>query len=93
MSSLTVRRMIVWVVSMVLGLVVGYGIITVGFDLLPLLHQIPIIGGLIFGGIKSPQGVSLQEYGTLYYLFTAIPIGLVFVVWLDAFMDTRILPD
>ena len=93
MSSLTVRRMIVWVVSMILGLVVGYGIITVGFDMLPLLHQIPIIGGLIFGGIKNPQGVSLQEYGTLYYLFTSIPIGLVFVVWLDAFMDTRILPD
>ena len=28
MSSLTIRRIIVWVVSMVLGLIVGYGIIT-----------------------------------------------------------------
>ncbi|MDE2748597.1 MAG: hypothetical protein OXI34_06515 [Chloroflexota bacterium] len=92
MSSLTIRRIIVWSVSMVLGLVVGYGIITVGFDMLPLLHQIPIVGWL-FGGIKNPQGVSLQEYGTLYYLFTSIPIGLVFVIWLDAFMDTGILPD
>ncbi|MCY3799509.1 MAG: hypothetical protein OXG84_17015 [Chloroflexi bacterium] len=92
MSSLTVRRIIVWVVSMVLGLVVGYGIITVGFNMLPELHRIPIIGWL-FGGIESPQGVSLEEYGTLYFLFTSIPIGLVFVVWLDAFMDTRILPD
>lgn len=82
MSSLTIRRIIVWVVSMVLGLGVGYVIITVGFDLLPL-----------FTSIQSPQGVSVAEYGTLYFLFTAVPIGLVFVIWLDAFMDTRILPD
>lgn len=86
MSSLTIRRLIVWVVSMVLGLIVGYGIITVGFDLLPLL--------VIFGGaIQVPQGVSLEEYGMIYFLFTAVPIGFVFVIWLDAFMDTRILPD
>ena len=82
MSSLTIRRIIVWVVSMVLGLIVGYGIITVGFDLLPL-----------FSAVQTPQGVSIKEYGVLYYLFTAAPIGLVFVIWLDAFMDTRILPD
>ena len=82
MSSLTIRRVIVWVVSMVLGLLVGYGIITVGFDMLPL-----------FSAVQTPQGVSIEEYGVLYYLFTSIPIGLVFVVWLDAFMDTRILPD
>lgn len=92
MSSLTVRRIIVWVVSMILGFVVGYGIITVVFDMLPLLHLIPLVGWL-FEGIKSPQGISLQEYGIQYYLFTSIPIGLVFVIWLDAFMDTRILPD
>lgn len=82
MSSLTIRRIIVWVVSMVLGLIVGYGIITVGFDLLPL-----------FSAVQTPQGVSIEEYGIQYFLFTSIPIGLVFVVWLDAFMDTRILPD
>lgn len=82
MSSLTIRRLIVWVVSMVLGFIAGYGIITVGFDMLPL-----------FTAVQTPQGVSIEEYGLLYYLFTAIPIGLVFVIWLDAFMDTRILPD
>lgn len=82
MSSLTMRRIVVWVVSMGLGFLVGYGIITVGFDLLPL-----------FTSIQSPQGVSVDEYGMLYFLFTAVPIGLVFVVWMDAFMDTRILPD
>lgn len=82
MSSLTIRRIIVWVISMGLGFVVGNGIITVGFDLLPL-----------FTSIQAPQGISIQEYGTIYFLFTAVPIGLVFVIWLDAFMDTRILPD
>lgn len=82
MSSLTIRRIIVWVVSMGLGFLVGYGIITVGFDMLPLISS-----------IQAPQGVSLSEYGILYFAFTAVPIGLVFVIWLDAFMDTRILPD
>ena len=82
MSGLTIRRIIVWVVSMVLGLIVGYGIITVGFDMLPL-----------FSAVQTPQGVSIDEYGMLYYLFTSIPIGLVFVIWFDAFMGTRILPD
>ncbi len=82
MSNLTIRRIIVWAVSMVLGFVVGYGIITVGFDMLPLISS-----------IEAPQGVSIDEYGILYFVFTAAPIGLVFVIWLDAFMDTRILPD
>lgn len=82
MSSLTIRRIIAWVVSMALGFVVGYLIITVGFDMLPL-----------FTSIQSPQGVSIQEYGIQYFLFTAVPLGFVFLIWLDAFMDTRILPD
>ena len=75
MSSLTIRRIIVWAVSMVLGLIIGYGIITVGFDMLPL-----------FSAVQTPQGVTIEEYGVIYYLFTSIPIGLAFVIWLDAFM-------
>ena len=82
MSSLTIRRIIVWVISMGLGFVIGNGIITVGFDLLPL-----------FTSIQAKQGISIQEYGIIYFLFTSVPIGLVFVIWLDALMDTRILPD
>lgn len=82
MSSLAIRRTIVWVVSMVLGLIIGYGIITIGFDMLPL-----------FSAVQTPQGVTIEEYGVIYYLFTSIPIGMVFVIWLDAFMDTKILPD
>ena len=58
MSSLAIRRIIVWVVSMVLGLLVGYGIITVGFDMLPL-----------FSAVQTPQGVSIEEYGMLVLSF------------------------
>lgn len=82
MSALTIRRILVWIVAHVLGLGTGYLIITVGFDLLPL-----------FSSIKVPQAVSIEEYGILYFLFTAVPIGFIFLIWIDAFMDTRILPD
>lgn len=77
MSSLTVRRLIVWVVSFALGFLVSWLIISVGF---------PII-------LPTSRGVSIQEYGYMYFLVTMVPISLVFVIWLDAFLDTRILPD
>lgn len=82
MSSLTARRLLVWVVSMILGFVTAYLIISVGFDLLPLVTS-----------IQTPQGVSIQEYGNTYFLFTAVPLGLIFVTWLDYFLGTKILPD
>jgi len=77
MSSLTIRRLIVWVVSLVLGFVVAALIIVVGF---------PIIK-------PEAAGLTLKTYGTIYYLSTAGPIALIFVVWLDYFMDTHILND
>jgi hypothetical protein len=77
MSSLTVRRLIVWVVSMILGFVVSWLIITVGF---------PIVK-------PEATGITIEKYGTIYFLVTAVPIGLIFVTWLDMLMDTRILPD
>lgn len=82
MSALTLKRLVVWGVSMFLGFVVAYLIITVGFDALPLISA-----------IQTPQGVTIDEYGFLYFLVTAVPIGLIFVIWIDKFMDTGILPD
>lgn len=82
MSSLTIRRLLVWVISMILGFVTAFLIISVGFDLLPLVTS-----------IQTPQGVTIQEYGNTYFLFTAVPIGLIYVTWLDYFMGTNILPD
>jgi hypothetical protein len=77
MSSLAVRRLIVWVVSFALGFVVSYLLIVVGF---------PIIN-------RNAVGMTLEEYGTIYFLVTMVPIALVFVTWLDKFMGTKILPD
>jgi hypothetical protein len=77
MSSLAVRRLIVWAVSFALGFVVSYLLIVVGF---------PIIN-------HNAAGITLQEYGTIYFLVTMVPIALIFVTWLDKFMGTKILPD
>jgi accessory gene regulator protein AgrB len=77
MSSLFVRRLIVWVVSFVLGFVISWLLIVVGF---PLINS-------------NAAGITLQDYGTIYFLVTMVPIALVFVTWLDKFMGTKILPD
>jgi hypothetical protein len=82
MSSLALRRLFVWIVGMALGFVTAFLIITVGFDLLPL-----------FSAVQEPAGVSIQEYGNTYFLVTAVPLGLIFVTWLDYFMGTKILPE
>lgn len=82
MSNLGIRRLIVVVISQVLGGIVTFLTITVGFDALPLISS-----------IETPQGVSIEVYGYMYFAVTSIPIGIVFMIWLDKFLDTRILPD
>ena len=82
MSALTLKRLFVFTISMVLGFIVGYLIITVGFNSLPL-----------FSAIQVPQGRTIAEYGYQYFFWTSFPIGVVFMIWFDAFLDTGILPD
>jgi len=82
MSPLQLKRLFVVTLSQILGIVVTFLIITIGFDLLPL-----------FTSIESPQGVSIEEYGILYFLATSVPIGIVFMIWMDRFLDTGILPE
>ena len=82
MSSLNVRRLIVAVTSAVLGFVTAWLIISVGFDILP-----------IFTSVQTPQGITIGEFGMIYFLVTAIPLALVYATWLDYFMGTKILPD
>jgi hypothetical protein len=77
MSSLAVRRLIVWAVSFILAFVISYLLIVVGF---PLINS-------------NAVGMTLEKYGTIYFLVTMVPIALVFVTWLDKFMGTKILPD
>lgn len=82
MSPKNLKRLIVFFVSMALGFVTSYFIITVGFNSLPL-----------FSSIESPQGRTILEYGPQYFFWTFFPIGLVFMIWLDAIFETEILND
>ncbi len=79
MSSLTIRRLVVWAVSMVLGVLVGMLILTF---VLP-----------AFSPDKTAGPVSVQDYGIIYFLVTVVPLGLIFVTIFDHFLDTRIWPD
>ena len=78
MSSLTVRRLVVWAVS------IGVGVIVSALFVMLVLPWMGPHGG---------NPISVQDYGIQYFLWTAIPLGLIVLVWLDRFMDTRILPE
>lgn len=77
MSSLLLRRIFVWSVSLVLGFVLTWALVVFFFPIL----------------IPAEAGKGLADYGTLLTILTAVPIALIFVTWFDYFMDTRILPD
>jgi hypothetical protein len=77
MSSLTVRRIVVWIVSFILGFVTTYLIVVVGFPILK----------------PEATGITLSDFGFGYFIVSYIPIALIFVTWLDALMGTKILPD
>jgi len=79
MSSLLLRRVMVWTISMVLGALIGWLIITF------------VLPGL--SPDKNAKAISIAEYGIIYFLVTVVPLGLIFVTWLDYFLDTRIWPD
>ena len=81
MSPLTIKRIIVWVVSIVLGFLTASAIIGIGFGILPSIS--PVLA----------QGISIEKYGTIYFLTTMLPLTLIYVVWLDYFLGAKILPD
>ena len=77
MSSLTVRRLVVWIVSFVLGFVTTYLLVVVGFPILK----------------PEAAGITLDQFGFGYFIVSYIPVALIFVTWLDALLGTKILPD
>ncbi len=77
MSGKTILRIFVWGISMALGFAAAALIVVVG---LPAIKP-------------ESAGITIADFGTLYYLFIAVPLGLVFLVWLDLLADTGILPD
>lgn len=78
MSSLLVRRIVVFVVGLGIG---------------ALLSALFVVLILPWMGPHNGVPISIEKYGAQYFLWTAFPLGLVFVVWLDHFLDARILPD
>lgn len=87
MSSLTIRRIIVWVVSLALGFLTAYLIITVGFGLLPSISLPPIITPV------QSYPITIGRFGIIYFITAAGPLALVYLTWLDYFLGTKILPD
>jgi hypothetical protein len=82
MSALTLKRLAVVIISQILGFLIGYLIISVGFDLLSYVSSVQV-----------PQGRSIAEYGIQYFIVTSVPLGIIVMIWMDALLDTRILPD
>lgn len=38
-------------------------------------------------------GTTLEEYGIYYTSFTSLALGIAIAIWLDKFLDTKILPE
>jgi hypothetical protein len=78
MSSLLVRRIIVYVVGFALGSIISAAFVML---ILPWL------------GPNDGNPIPISKYGGQYFFWTAFPLGVMFVIWLDYFLDTKILPD
>jgi hypothetical protein len=78
MNTLLVKRLIVWAVSLASSAVVSALFITL---VLPWL------------GPQNGFPISIEKYGIQYFIWTALPLALVFLVWLDYFLGTKILPE
>lgn len=78
MSSLALKRIIVWVVSLGVGFTLTAAFVTL---ILPWM------------GPNNGLPIPIEKYGIQYFFWTALPLSGVFLVWLDYFMDARILPD
>ena len=78
MSSLLIRRIIVFVVGFALGAIVAAAGVML---IMPWL------------GPNEGVAIPISKYGYQYFFWTAFPLGIMFIIWLDYFLDTRILPD
>ncbi len=79
MSSLFVRRVIVWVLSTAIAVLLS---LLVMWFVLPALSPNP-----------DERAVGIMEYGIQYFLWTAGPLALLFVTVFDHFFETKIWPD
>ncbi|HLA44322.1 MAG TPA: hypothetical protein VJZ27_12845 [Aggregatilineales bacterium] len=68
-TTLTIKRTLVWGVSMVTGIIISLAIVYVLLD------------------------SDLDTYTMKYFILTFIPIGIIFVIWGDLLLGTKILPE
>lgn len=73
-TTLSARRLLVWVLAFVIGGVVS-ALVMVG-------TRIPLDATLLLSFINIP-----------FLPLVAIPAGFFFVIWIDYFMGTKIVPD
>jgi hypothetical protein len=79
MSELTVRRIVVWAISIVISFVVSLGIL---YLFLPAVNPNQYAGP-----------VPIDVYGWQYFFWTAFPIALIVMTILDHFVESKIWPD
>jgi len=48
--------------------------------------------GMTFGLLLALD-VSYDNYGTVYFVFTALPLAVLVGIWLDYFLKTKLLSD
>ena len=52
-----------------------------------------LIGFGLTAVIVQLIGTTLEEYGVYYTFFTALSLGCAIAIWLDKFLDTKMLPE
>lgn len=73
-----VKRLALAAISMAIGYLITWFIVTVDIQLGPIHLEI--------------AGTTMEQYGVWYSFFTAFTIACAIGVWLDKFMGTEILP-
>jgi MFS family permease len=79
MSELTVRRIVVWTISIVTSIIISWAILTFLLDW--------------FNPNPNAGPVPIDIYGWQYFFWTAFPIALIIMTILDHFADSKIWPD
>lgn len=79
MSPLTIRRLVVWAISIATSILVTLAILY-GF--------LPAVNPNQYAGPVTPE-----VYGWQYFFWTAFPIALIVMTILDHFVESKIWPD
>jgi hypothetical protein len=72
--DLGLRRLTVWILSIILG-----------------AASVPVI--LTAVTVFTKRAATMDNYGTTYIVLTAIPMALLFALWLDYFLRTGMIPE